>query len=79
MKGVWWSLSLCSGVIWSSSYIQYIETIEQVQRKFTKRLPGFKRLSFMERLHLLGLPSIELCRLHIDFGTTNIVWTCVYK
>jgi len=29
----------------------------------------------MERLHLLGLPSIELRRLHIDFGTTNIVWT----
>ena len=27
---------------------------------------GFKKLSYMERLHLLDLPSLELRRLHID-------------
>ena len=55
-----------NSVIWSPSYVQDIDTIERVQRKFTKRLPGFKKLSYMERLHLLDLPSLELRRLHID-------------
>ena len=49
-----------NSVIWSPSYEQDIDTIERVRRKFTKRLLGFKKLSYMERLHLLDLPSLEL-------------------
>jgi len=64
------SLLEYNSVIWSPSYVQDIDTVERVQRKFTKRLPRFKKLSFMERLHLLDLPSPVLnyavCTLHID-------------
>ena len=54
---------------WNTSYVglQDIDTTERVQRKFTKRLPGFKKkLSYMELLHLIDLPSLELRRVHID-------------
>ena len=43
-----------------------IELIEKVQRRFTKRLPGLKHMSHNERLHFLGLSSLELRRLHLD-------------
>jgi len=33
-----------NSVIWSTSYVQDIDTIQRVQRKFTKRLFGFKEL-----------------------------------
>ena len=42
-----------------------IELIEKVQRRFTKRLPGLKHMSYNERLHYLGLSSLELRRLHL--------------
>jgi len=40
--------------------------IEKVHHKFTKRLPGFYEYSYTGsyRLSLLGLPSLELHRLH---------------
>ena len=43
-----------------------IEQIEQVQRKFTKRLPGLKMYSYAVRLSKLDVPSLELRRLHMD-------------
>ena len=54
----------CS-VVWSPS-LKNIELIEKVQRRFTKRLPGLKHMSYNERLHYLGLSSLELRRLHLD-------------
>ena len=36
------------------------------QRRFTKRLRGLKHLSYSDRLNKLGLPSLELRRLHLD-------------
>ena len=42
------------------------ETIERVQRRFTKYLPGLRKLTYKERLHHLHLPSLELRRLHAD-------------
>ena len=37
-----------------------------MQRQFTKRLFGLKDLTYKERLVRLNLPSLELCRLHLD-------------
>ena len=46
-------------VIWSPYTVKDIENIETVQRRFTKRLPGFCALSYTERLKRLNLPSLE--------------------
>ena len=53
-------------VIWSPSLVRDIEQLEKVQRRFTKRLCGMKSLTYSERLRQLGLPSLELRRLHLD-------------
>ena len=55
----------CS-IAWSPSLKKDIELIEKLQRRFTKRLPELKYKSYNERLHSLGLPSLELRRLHLD-------------
>ena len=55
-----------NSIIWSPHLKQDIEAVENVQRRFTKRLPGFKKFSYQERLRRLDLPSIELRRLHCD-------------
>jgi len=41
-------------------------SLEQVQRRFTKRLPGLRDLSYEKRLSLLNLQSLEVHRLHCD-------------
>ena len=46
-----------------------IEAVESVQRRFKRRLPGFKKFSYAERLKRLDLPSLELGRLHC-----NLLW-----
>jgi len=56
----------CNSVVWSPCLKQDIETVERVQRRFTKRLPGFKNLTYTERLKRLKLPSLELRRLYND-------------
>ena len=53
-----------NSIIWSPHLKQDIEAIENVQRWFTKRLPGFKKFSYQERLRRLDLPSLKLRRLH---------------
>jgi len=55
-----------NSIIWSSSLIYDIEQVEKVQRHFTKRLLGMRCLSYDERLQKLGLPRLELRRLHLD-------------
>jgi len=55
-----------NSVIWSPHLIQDITKIEKVQRRFTKRLRSLKHLSYSDRLIKLGLPSLELRRLHLD-------------
>jgi len=49
--------------------MQDIETIERVQRRFTKNLPGFHKLTYKDILRRLHLPSLELRRLQVD-----LVW-----
>jgi hypothetical protein len=55
-----------NSVIWSPCLKQDIEAIERVQRCFTKRLPGFNKYSYCERLARLNLPSLDLRRLQND-------------
>ena len=55
--------------VWSPSQITLINSIEAVQRRFTKRLPGMDRLSYAERLSLLKLQSLEQRRLCTDLIT----------
>jgi len=43
-----------------------IALIEQVQRRFTKRLRCLDGVAYTDRLQRLNLPSLELRRLHLD-------------
>jgi ribonuclease P/MRP protein subunit RPP40 len=45
-------------------------TVESVQRRFTKRLPGLKHLSYDDRLVVLGVEKLELRRLKQDLIMT---------
>ena len=66
--------------IWSPHLQSNIQKVESVQRKFTKRLPGFKPLDYKARLLRLGLDSLEMRRLQQDlvytykilFGHVNV-------
>ena len=57
-------LEYCSPV-WSPT-VTLINQLESVQRRFTKRLPGFKSLLYDERCALLGIDRLELRRLRVD-------------
>jgi len=58
-------------IIWSPYTVKDIEYVETVQRRFTKRLPGFRTLPYAERLKRLRLPSLELRHLHFDLIINN--------
>jgi len=53
-------------VVWSPSLKCDISSVEKVQRKFTKRLPGYGDLSYVERRAKLNLKTLQLRRLHYD-------------
>ena len=55
-----------NSVTWSPHLKCDIEWIEKVQRQFTKRLYGFKRLCYEECLTKLRIASLELRRLYLD-------------
>jgi len=52
-------------VIWSPFTVKDIETIESVQCRFIKLLPGLSCFTYHERLRI-NIPSLELSRLHLD-------------
>jgi len=58
-------LEYCS-VVWCPHLVKDIDCIEKVQRRFTKRLPGMNNMTYYQRLHVLGLASLELRRIRID-------------
>ena len=65
-------------VVWSLDLKRDTETIEKVQRRFTKRLAGLNKLSDGQRLKLVNLPSLELRRLQTDlFWCYKIVFGVV--
>jgi hypothetical protein len=58
-------LEYCSPV-WSPHLLCDIATIERVQRKFTKRIPSLKHLSYPDRLLALNTISLRQRRLYLD-------------
>ena len=72
-------LEYCS-VAWNPMLKKDIETLEKVQRRFTKRIPGLKDLTYCQRLAKLKLDSLELRRVRLDliftyklvFGLTDL-------
>ena len=40
--------------------------IENVHKRFTKKLPGLQNKCYQDRLKLCNLESLETCRLHAD-------------
>jgi len=63
---------------WSPHHILKIQQVETVQRKFTKRLPGYAPLCYKERLLRLDLDSLEMRRLRHDlFYTYKMVFNVV--
>ena len=49
--------------------IQDIKAIENVQRRFTKKLPGFQDITYRQRLEKLSLDTLEFRRLKFDLIT----------
>ena len=58
-------LEYCSSV-WSPLFKKDIIKIESVQRRFTKRLPGYKHLTYPQRLRKLNMESLEVRRIRND-------------
>lgn len=52
--------------VWNPSAKYLIDLLENVQRKFTKRINSISHLSYPERLSILNLESLELRRLKTD-------------
>ena len=58
--------------------IKYIDSIENVQRRATKQIPGFKNLSYEERLRRLKLPSLKFRRIRGDMIETYKILCNIY-
>jgi len=71
-----------NSIIWSPSTARDIDAVASVQRRFTKRLPTLKNLSYRERLKCLkclNIFSLEHRRLHTDlFWCYKVVFISVY-
>jgi hypothetical protein len=52
--------------VWNPPQKYLIDQLENVQRRFTKRVPSLKNFSYPERLGILGLEPLELRRLRCD-------------
>jgi len=64
--------------VWSPHRVGQVKRVESVQRKFTKRLPGYYSLDYKSRLMRLHADSLELRRLRYDLiYTYNVVFGLV--
>ena len=52
--------------IWSPHLKKHITSLENVQRRATKLIPGFKHIEYKERLRKLKLPTLAYHRLRGD-------------
>ena len=64
-KGKFFNLTRCS----NHHRVSDINKLESVQLSFTKRLVGFRHMTYDNRLKLLGLDRLELRRLRADLVT----------
>ena len=48
--------------VWSPYLMKHITALENVQRRATKLIPGYKELDYKERLIRLNLPSLSYRR-----------------
>ena len=48
--------------VWNTCLRKHIDTIESVQRRYTKRIFGYQEMDYEERLRSLQLPSLEYRR-----------------
>ena len=71
-------LEYCS-VIFSSHHVYQINLIENVQKKFTKKLPEWKNIYYQDRLKLCNLEPFETCRFHADLILMHkIIYGAIY-
>ena len=52
--------------VWSPHFIKYINSIENVQWHFTKRISSITELPYLERLAVMDLEPLELRRIKTD-------------
>ena len=52
--------------VWSPHLLMHINSIERVQRHFTKRITELRNFSYRERLSILNLDTLEYRRLSCD-------------
>ena len=52
--------------VWAPFKAKHIEQIEGVQRRATKQIPGFRDMTYSERLGVFKLPSLSYRRLRGD-------------
>ena len=52
--------------VWSPLFVKYINSIENVQRHFTKRIRFISDLPYLERLAVMDLEPLELLRIKSD-------------
>ena len=64
--------------IWNPHLLKHIISIENVQRRATKQIPGFKDLSYEERLTKLKLPTLKYRRDRGDMIETYKILTGKY-
>ena len=55
-----------SAIVWNPHFKKQITLIENVQRRTTKQIPGLAHLSYLERLQLLKLPTLQYRRYRGD-------------
>ena len=56
-----------ASVIYSLHCLMLIDSIESIQKHFTKRLHGLSKYCYADRLNITQLNSFELRRVHTDF------------
>ena len=64
---------------WSPYLRGDIDKLEKVQRRATRLIAGYKKLSYRERLHRLGLTTLEQRRLRGDLIDTRKIVTSKEK
>ena len=64
--------------IWNPHRKKLINTIENVQRRASKQVPGLSQLSYQERLKTINLPTLQYRRYRGDMIETYKMSHCLY-